>query len=165
VFGSLVMGSIAAGLVARSVAPVVLVGPHAVPGSTFEAMQVCVDGPETVEPLVDAACAWTGLVRSIRVVHVWLPGDAGFHSEGDASACLDDVAHRIRARTIGADVAAELLHGDMAPASLIADAEHHGVAISAFACRRHHALGRRVIGSVTMTFAHSTSGVVLAVPY
>lgn len=164
VIGSLVMGSVPADVIARSEAPVLLVGPHAEPGLTFESMQLCVDDADTVAPLLAAAAAWSGVVASVRVVHVWVPGDARFHREEAATACLDDAAHRLRA-TMGCDVTAELLHGATAAEALVADGERHGVSVTAVACRHERARRRRVLGSVAMAVAHTTAGVVLAVPF
>lgn len=164
VLGSLVMRSVTADLIARSEAPVLLVGPHAETGLTFESMQLCVDGADTVAPLLAAASEWSGVVASARVVHVWVPGDARFHREASASACLEDTARRLRV-SMGCDVTAELLHGDMAPETLIADADRNGVSITAVACRHQRARRRRVLGSVAMAVAHTTAGVVLAVPF
>lgn len=161
---ALVLGSVAADALRRTTRPLVLVGPCARPDPQFERMAVCIDGPDAAAGLVPVVEEWAQRLRLWpRLVSVWAPGAPHrFPSSEAARELLETTADHL-ADQLAIDIDWEVLRAPAAPAAIVADAERHLASLVVVAVRPHRRL-QRVLGSVAMAVAHSTTAAVLAVP-
>jgi nucleotide-binding universal stress UspA family protein len=72
--GQAIVGSVTSDVLARSAAPVLVVGPEARPSRLFGCVIVCVDGSEIALRAIAPARAWAHALRTkLRVLHVTWP--------------------------------------------------------------------------------------------
>lgn len=161
---SIVLGSVAAGVLRKATRPVLLVGPDARPDPALELLEVCIDGPDAAAALVPVAGEWARRFRvRPRLLSVWVPGQLRrFRTPEAAEELLAGVASRL-AEELRIDVDWEVVEAAAAPAAIVEDAERHLASVVAVAVRPHPRL-QRVLGSVAMAVAHSSGAAVLAVP-
>ena len=153
------LGSTAEAVVGGSGQPVLLTGPAAPAALDVERALVCVDGPDSLLPLVEAVAVFGLPVRLISVQE----GHGRFGGGDDVVEVLADGVRRLRERH-GLDAEYEVLdHGDVA-GSIVADAKRHRASLIAVGIRHHLGMRSRILGTVAMTVAHDAPAAVLVVP-
>lgn len=157
-----VLGSTAEAVTRTVARPVVLVGPHALPPSSFDAVVACIaPSADPDDPLLPAA---VDLARTIgaRLWLVQIQGQAGADATDVVdSAELHGLAHDLLAR--GIDVEWEVTHGDVV-GDLLRLRAQTGAAMLAVMTHGRRGIARTVLGSVATQLVHTAPCPVLVVP-
>ena len=156
--GELVFGSVTHDVIVASPAPVVVVGPRCKVPSTFERIQVCVDGSHASEPVVDVAIDWGRRLQVVpwltQVVEPAPPAD-GLGGPGPdvvEGSGLGRLARRGRAADV--DVEWDVLHGRAPGPALLAWTTQHDPALVVAGSHGRTSVQRLRLGSVTGWLIH-----------
>lgn len=141
------LGSIAAGVVATSSEPVLVVGPRATTPARLDVVEVCVDGSPPAEAAVDAAAIWARQLHAVPWLVIVEPPDIGVPlSDVVTSAAIH---HPIRAlRQAGLSPEWDTLHDDDVADALADAASKLEAAIVVAGTHGHSGFRQAVLGSV-----------------
>jgi nucleotide-binding universal stress UspA family protein len=158
------LGSIAAGVVARSPRPVLVVGPNALPPSVFDVVQLCLDGSEAAHRATAYAAAWCRQLGATPwLMTVTPPETVPGLAETGGRANLEDAIQSLRAEGLAPQW--DVLHDDDAARALAGSAAKLASAIVVAGSHGPTGLRQSALGSVAGGLVrHAPCPVLLAGP-
>jgi nucleotide-binding universal stress UspA family protein len=141
------LGSVAAGVVARSGEPVLIVGPRATVPARLDVVQVCVDGSPPGETAVAAAATWSRQLDAVPWLVIVEPPDIGVAlSDVVTSAAIQGPIRRLRHAGLAPEW--DTLHDDDVAEALADAAAKLEAAIVVAGTHGHSGFRQAVLGSV-----------------
>ena len=141
------LGSVAAGVVARSGEPVLIVGPRATAPARFDVVQVCVDGSPPGEAAVGVAAAWARQLDAVPWLVIVEPPDIGIAlSDVVTSAAIQGPIRRLRRSGLAPEW--DTLHDDDVAEALADAAQKLEAAVVVAGTHGHSGFRQAVLGSV-----------------
>lgn len=141
------LGSVAAGVVARSGEPVLIVGPRATAPARFDIVQVCVDGSPPGDAAVRAAATWVRQLDAVPWLVIVEPPDIGAAlSDVVTSAALQGPIHTMRRAGLSPEW--DTLHHDDVAEALADAAQKLEATIVVAGTHGHAGFRQAVLGSV-----------------
>jgi nucleotide-binding universal stress UspA family protein len=161
--GETLLASVSAHVVRQSTNPVLLVGPHAGPPTSFETIEVCVDASPFADRVVSVATEWSSRLGSVP----WLLQVVEIEGRPTPEETVAEASYLHRAArpmgTAGLDPQWDVLHGGDASRRLVERASELGAGLIVMGTHGRSGLRRVALGSVAAGVVHHAPCPVLLV--